>query len=176
MVQGERLLIIGNSGSGKTWLSNQVERRAGLRAIHLDDLHWQPGRYGLRRDEADVLRDVAAAAAADDWVIEGVYGWLATAALPRATMLVWLDLPEQDCIANVRARGRQGGDTEAGHAALLDWVAGYWQRTTSSSHAGHQSIYAAFAGAKARLKHRRDVTLFLERFGRPVDPAATGAE
>jgi len=27
------------------------------------------------------------------WIIEGVYGWLAEVALPRATALIWLDLP-----------------------------------------------------------------------------------
>jgi hypothetical protein len=36
---------------------------------------------------------VADATAESKWIIEGVYGWLAELALPRATSLIWLDLP-----------------------------------------------------------------------------------
>ncbi|MFY9956597.1 hypothetical protein [Bradyrhizobium sp.] len=44
-------------------------------------------------DEDAAKRMVADAAAESKWIIEGVYGWLAELALPRATSLIWLDLP-----------------------------------------------------------------------------------
>ncbi|WP_136685793.1 hypothetical protein [Falsirhodobacter xinxiangensis] len=94
MTYHERLLIIGNSGSGKTWLSKEIGRRGRLPTLHLDDIRWQPGRYGVPRENAAAMRDVARAAEADQWVMEGVYGWLVQNALPRVTRLVWLDLPK----------------------------------------------------------------------------------
>jgi hypothetical protein len=62
---------------------------------------------------------VAALAATPRWIIEGVYGWLAAVALPRAAALVWLDLPWTACRDGLAARGRWDGATDEEHAALL---------------------------------------------------------
>jgi len=89
-----RVLIIGNGGSGKTWLANKIGSGLKVLAIHLDDIRWAPGQYGIRRDDELVLQDVVAAGVAHSRVIEGVYGWLAKSVPERVTTLIWLDLPE----------------------------------------------------------------------------------
>lgn len=156
-----RTLIIGNAGSGKTWLAGHLSALSGIPTIHLDDLRWTPGQYGKARDNQVVMDEVARAAAAEAWLMEGVFGWLAKVALPRATQLVWLDLPEDECLANVRARGIQGGGSEADFAALLTWIGEYRLRNNSSCFAAHLQLFEAFEGAKTRLMGRAEMAGFL---------------
>ena len=90
------------------------------------------------------------------WVIEGVYGWLIDVVSPRATTLIWLDLPWSDCRAGLIARGPMGvSDTEFDD--LLTWAQAYFNRQTPSSHAGHAKIFADFTGEKIVLKRRAEV-------------------
>lgn len=44
-----RILILGNSGSGKTWLAQTLAHRLQSNAIELDTLHWLPGGFQQRR-------------------------------------------------------------------------------------------------------------------------------
>jgi adenylate kinase family enzyme len=156
-----RTLIIGNAGSGKTWLAGQLAALSGLPVIHLDDLRWTPGQYGKPRDNQLVMDEVARAAEAEAWLMEGVFGWLAKVAIGRATQLIWLDLPEDECLANVRARGIQGGGSDADFEALLTWVGEYRLRDNSSCFAAHLQLFEAFEGTKARLMGRNEMAGYL---------------
>jgi len=120
---------MGNGGSGKTWLARRLGSVLGHQVIHLDDLHWEPGHYGIARDRSLRDRDVRIAAEAERWIMEGVYGQLVQMVLGRVTALIWLDLPEEECIANIRQRGIQGGGSQTRFQDLLQWVAGYRART-----------------------------------------------
>jgi hypothetical protein len=78
-------------------------------------------------------------AATQRWVIEGVYGWLAEVAVPRATAFMWLDVPWDVYREGLLARGRRCGGTEADFAELLRWAEAYRDRQTPKSLKGHQS-------------------------------------
>ncbi len=159
----ERVLNMGNGGSGKTWLARRIGEQLRHPIIHLDDIHWEPGGYGTARDRK--LRDemVMAAAAEDRWIMEGVYGELVNMVLSRVTALIWIDLPEEACIANVKERGIQGGGTPTQFIGLLKWVAEYRTRTNNwNSFDAHARLYSAFPGAKWVLSDRAAVTLFAD--------------
>lgn len=147
-----RSVIIGNSGSGKSWLGQRLAGHYELPCIDLDTHHWLEGE---KREAAEAGRLTAEAAAADAWVIEGVYGWLAELALPRATALLWLDLPWSECRVGLLQRQPQD------NADLLQWAEAYWTRQTSSSFAGHARLYESFAGCKQRLTSRAAAIEFL---------------
>lgn len=66
---------------------------------HLDDMHWEPGHYGIARKRERRDKLVLEAAATERWIMEGVYGQLANMVLDRVNSLMWLDLPEEECIA-----------------------------------------------------------------------------
>ena len=153
-----RLVVIGNSGAGKSSLATRIAAARALPACDLDRLHWHAD--GRKRAEAEARALVAEAAAGDAWIIEGVYGWLAEVALPRATALVWLDLPWAACRDGLLQRGLRRGMTLDDQAALMAWAEDYWTRTTPSSHAGHARLYRAFAGPKARLRTRDEAQAF----------------
>jgi adenylate kinase family enzyme len=87
----QRTVIIGNCGSGKSVFAESLAGLRHIPLIDLDSLHWE--RDGHKRDEESAKRLVREAAATPRWIIEGVFGWLAEIALPRATAIIWLDLP-----------------------------------------------------------------------------------
>jgi hypothetical protein len=151
----QRTIIIGNSGSGKSTLAARVAASMRCAHVDLDTIYWADQRLLAKRVAPDALRMTTMVAAGDAWVIEGVFGWLVEAALPRATALIWLDLPWADCKAGLEARGPSASPSQAEYEALVAWAAQYWTRQTSSSHAGHQALFDRFAGAKLAL-HTRD--------------------
>jgi adenylate kinase family enzyme len=165
---GQRILVIGNSGSGKSALSARLAALIHVPVVDLDFLHWEAGGSGRKRDEATARRMVSEVASQIAWIIEGVYGWLAEMALSRATTLIWLDLPWSVCQTGLRARGPSRGATEQDVADLLKWAEQYWQRQTSTSFAGHARMFEDFSGTKFRLQSREDVRHLLRSLG--ADP------
>jgi adenylate kinase family enzyme len=152
-----KTVIVGNSGSGKSWLAERLAEGLGTVAIDLDSIHWVPGGYNCRRDPDLAKSMVRDQASKDCWVIEGVYGWLAYEALPSATAFIWLDLPEAECIENIRGRGlRQGGD-EASFEALIAWAGEYRIRDNANSFTGHSRLFELFKDRKFRLRSRAEI-------------------
>jgi adenylate kinase family enzyme len=158
----DRVLIMGNGGSGKTWLAGNLARILGPRVLHLDDIHWEPGHYGVARDRTLRDRLVMDAATDDRWIMEGVYGQLANMVLNRVTTLIWLDLPEEECLANVRQRGIQGGGSQTRFQDLLTWVAEYRSRKNNwNSFEAHQRLFDKYQGSKAHLTDRAGISAYL---------------
>ena len=156
-----RLLITGNSGSGKTWLGERLSERLAVPLVRLDDVYWEDAYGGKERDKRVVFDEVAGRATQSSWVMEGVYGWLLPAALPRATEFIFLDLPVDECLDNVRRRGNQGSGDEA-FAALLAWAAEYPKRDNANSRLAHQRLWDGFAGARRILRNRAEIERYLE--------------
>src|SRR6266436_8697460 len=144
----ERTVIIGNSGSGKSTLAEAIASLVHIPVIDLDLLHWEQDGYGTKRHE-DVARQMAFHVSNQPrWIIEGVFGWLAEVALPKATALVWLDFPWSLCRAGLLARGPRRGATDQDDVELLKWAETYWNRQTPSSFADHSRMFANFPGTK----------------------------
>jgi adenylate kinase family enzyme len=152
-----RTVILGNGGSGKSWLAERLAEVLAARAVDLDIIHWLPGGFNARRDPDEARAAVRALAGEDRWVIEGVYGWLAREALPRATALVLLDIPDDACVENVRGRGLRRGGDETAHLALIAWVREYRTRQNANGFKAHMDLFDAFPGPRARLRSRGDL-------------------
>jgi hypothetical protein len=158
-----RTIIIGNSGAGKTTLATRLAQLTGGRHVALDDIYWDGPAGLIKRVEPAAKQMTAAAAEGPNWVIEGVFGWLVDVASPRATALIWLDLPWADCKAGLEARGPGRSPSPEEYAALLGWAEQYWSRQSSSSAAGHAEIFDTFAGHKRALRSRAEVAAFAAR-------------
>ncbi|MGB0563682.1 MAG: AAA family ATPase [Spirulinaceae cyanobacterium] len=150
-------LIIGNSGSGKTWLAEQLAPLDEAALIHFDDLFWQPGGFEQKREQQEILALIAQSKQASNWIAEGIFGNLARQYLAAADELIWLDLPLDLCLERLRHRSAQNTahmnrqQTEQGLQDLLTWTAQYYDRTTPSSYSGHQKLFQAFAKTKHHL-------------------------
>ncbi|MFQ9394077.1 MAG: hypothetical protein ACLR2E_08270 [Lachnospiraceae bacterium] len=68
---GNKIIVLGCSGSGKSTFSRKLAARTGLPLIHLDNIWWRPDQTHITREEFDqklneILHD-------DFWIIDGDY-------------------------------------------------------------------------------------------------------
>ncbi|HEX3050884.1 MAG TPA: shikimate kinase [Aggregatilineaceae bacterium] len=89
--QMARIVIIGNTGSGKTTLARTLAQRLDRPHIELDALFWEPD---WKQAETAVFRArVAEAIAGEQWVIDGNNHRVRDLVWARAELLIWLDYP-----------------------------------------------------------------------------------
>lgn len=86
-------------------------------------------------------------------------------ALPRVTEMIWIDLPVDECLRNIQARGIQGNGTEKAFRDLLKWVEDYSTRRDANSYAAHRHLFELFSGSKTRIKNRKDMAALLAKNG-----------
>lgn len=150
-----RLLVFGNSGSGKTTYARALANQHGLEHLDLDSIVWEPGQVAVKRPKADVrasLEDFLANHAT--WVIDGCYGELIEAACPACTELVFLNPGLEGCLANNRRRPWEpekyatAEKQDAMFKGLQDWVTSYYDRDDAWSYRAHRAIFDAHAGPK----------------------------
>lgn len=162
-----RTVVTGNSGGGKTWLAKRLAAKAGSSVMHLDDIFWLPGGFNERRSPLEVSRLIDGKRAETQWIVEGVYGNLASQFLPSALTLVWLDLPWQVCKQRLELRGSESKahmgreQSDLGLQELLGWAEAYGSRQGSGSEAAHRALFEAFQGPRFRLRSEAEVGEFL---------------
>ena len=162
-----KVLVFGNSGSGKSTYARALAAREGLVHLDSDSIVWglgepgkiAPGKIAVQRPDEAVaasLRNFIDSHTA--WVIEGCYGELVRAALAHCTLLVFLNPGMHACLANNLRRPwkpHKYASIELQNTMLNQlqaWVAGYYQRKDAWSYWVHREIFDAFAGPK--VEHR----------------------
>lgn len=87
----ERIVIIGNSATGKTTLAREITARLQCPHIERDALQWGAGWTAV---SDDVFRArVAEAVEGDRWVADGNFSRVREVVWGRADTLLWLDYP-----------------------------------------------------------------------------------
>ena len=86
-----RVIVVGTTCSGKTTLARYISESYGIPHIELDALFWQPNWTPPPREE--FLQCVKDAVAGDEWVLDGNYSYTRDTTWPKATHLIWLNLP-----------------------------------------------------------------------------------
>ncbi|HEX3841489.1 MAG TPA: hypothetical protein VHU85_11900 [Acidimicrobiales bacterium] len=86
-----RVSVVGNSGSGKSWLAARLAARLGVPYIELDAVFHLPNWTELPADE--FRRQVADLTATGGWVVDGNYLNGRDVVWGRADTVVWVDPP-----------------------------------------------------------------------------------
>ena len=86
-----RVMVAGTSCSGKTTLARQISEICGIHHIELDALFWRPNWTETPR--AELRERVRREVAREEWVLDGNYSYTQDVTWPKATHLVWLNLP-----------------------------------------------------------------------------------
>lgn len=88
---GQRIAIVGTTGSGKTTLARQIAQRGQIPHVELDALQWEPNWTPA---EPQVFRDrVTVALSGERWVVDGNYSAVRDIVWGRADTVVFLDYP-----------------------------------------------------------------------------------
>ncbi len=101
---GQRIIVIGNTGAGKSSLARALAARLDVPFVELDALFWEPGWVEA---EPEIFRQrVSEATAGDAWVVAGNYtGRTMDLTWPRADTFLWLDLPLSVLLPRLVRRG-----------------------------------------------------------------------
>lgn len=86
-----RIVVVGNTGSGKTTMARTLAAGLSLAHVEVDALHWEPG--WVMAEPATFRERVDAATAGERWVADGNYSAVRDLLWGRADTLVWLDYP-----------------------------------------------------------------------------------
>ena len=168
---GQRVLVDGMMGSGKSTFARVLAARTGLPLIHLDLYYWKPGWVRPADDEwRERQRRLLAG---DAWIIDGNYNETLPLRLERAETVVYLDTPWWLCASRAFARGlrKPGGEMPEGCEDSRDrrlrdeWggVRRIWRRRRSdperarleiSRHGDHTTVHV--------LRSRREAREFLD--------------
>ena len=84
-----RIIVVGDSGAGKTILAQQLAQRLRLSHIELDALFWEPN---WTKATPEVFRQrLMQALSAERWVVDGNYSSVSDLTWAQADTIVWLD-------------------------------------------------------------------------------------
>jgi adenylate kinase family enzyme len=168
-----RIVVIGNSGSGKSRLARRMGERLGLPVIHLDALYWEPG---WREPDNHAFRvRVAAALAGGAWVSEGNYARRTfDLRLPGADLVIWMETPRWLCLWRVlwrTALARPRPDLPAGcreslfEPGDLALFRDIWTFDRERRPAIERRLAQGAAAPVVRLRGRGQIEAFLASLG-----------
>lgn len=163
-----KIIIVGNSGSGKTWLGERTARLLGIRHIALDIIFWEAGGYNRKRDAQEIQADLKEIKNSSTWLVEGVFGHLLDMLMDFTDTLIYMDLPWEECKKNLLSRGSESSrqldpkKAEKNFHALLEWAEAYETRDGKASKMYHDTFFASFSGDKYRICSRDDAEQLLK--------------
>jgi adenylate kinase family enzyme len=87
---GQRILVIGSPGAGKTTFSKRLAKDTGLPLFHLDHMFWRSG--WVEQDKSVFRQALNDTLAQDQWIIDGNYISSLTERLKYADSVYFLDI------------------------------------------------------------------------------------
>jgi adenylate kinase family enzyme len=151
-----KIIIIGNSGSGKTFLAQKLAAVLNVPVVHLDKLFWESESCSQKRPKEVVYQEIAEITEQPKWILEGVFGDLANIGILKADILIFLNKDWSECSQALTLRGPQTASEESFNE-LMNWAELYWDRTSMASFDGHKKIFDQFKGIKLEFKSRKQV-------------------
>ncbi|HEX9955017.1 MAG TPA: zeta toxin family protein [Allosphingosinicella sp.] len=169
-----RIMIVGQPGSGKSRLARLLGERTGLPVVHVDRIHWQPGWVERPKEEKTRLcREVEQQSR---WIFEGGHSATWGSRVARADMLIVLQRPLALRLWRVLRRtfadlGRTRPDMADGCperlSSLPEFIGYIWSTRNSAREKMNRLAAAAPSGCKVvLLRSDREVDSFLADFGR----------
>jgi len=150
-----KILVFGNSGSGKSTFAKHISLKFGLSHLDLDVLAWLPTSPPQRMPiEKSKERINDFLVEHESWVIEGCYTDLLELLKDEASEVVFMDLTIEQCIANAKSRPWEPHKYESKEAQdanlnmLIKWIEEYKTRSDSFSYKSHRRFYESFQGKK----------------------------
>ena len=101
-----RILIIGNSCSGKSTFARKISGKLNVKHYDLDDLYFEE-KYSKKRYKKECKILLSKIVQKESWVIEGVYISWTKEARDSADLIIFLDIPLRKLLINAFHRWRE---------------------------------------------------------------------
>ncbi|MCI0448762.1 MAG: AAA family ATPase [Chlorobi bacterium] len=89
---GNKILIIGPNGSGKTTFGRKLSQTLNLPFYELDFYSWQPD---WKETDYSEFRNITEQITSQNrWIVDGNYARNQDITIPRADTIIWLDVPQ----------------------------------------------------------------------------------
>ena len=99
---GQKIIVLGCSGSGKSTFSEKLCDVTGLPLFHLDAIWWNPDRSHISREEFDQKLD--AILQTDKWIIDGDYSRTYEIRFHSCDTVIFLDYGTEECMNGIKER------------------------------------------------------------------------
>lgn len=167
-----KIHIIGCSGSGKTYLANNLSERYGIPHFDLDDIRWDNtvSGYGIKRPMDECINLLNTVLHNDSWVIEGVYYSWIQQSFEKADIIYVLDMPGSVYITRIilrffkRKLGLEKGKKESVRSIcrLLKWTKTFQKQNFPEI----RTLLDQYGDKVIWLSSREDVDTVLQDIGR----------
>lgn len=120
----KKIVVVGVSGSGKSYFAARLGEKLGLPVHHLDRLFWNPG---WQQPEKDPFHNkILKLTEEDAWVVDGNYSRTLKERIKKSDAVFFLDLNKWHCRWNVlkrywKHRGQTRPDMADGCAERFNW-------------------------------------------------------
>jgi adenylate kinase family enzyme len=105
-----RIIIVGNNGSGKSFLAKELSAITGLPLVHLDIEFWRPNWEKPPKEEW--IKKQMELTAKEKWIIDGNHTDTMELRFKAADIVIFLDINRFVCLAGVLLRnGKKRSDT-----------------------------------------------------------------
>lgn len=99
---GNKILVLGCSGSGKSVFAGKLREKTGLPLIHLDNIWWRSDRTHISREEFDLR--LGALLRGDRWILDGDYSRTYEPRIQACDTVIFLDYGEAVSLAGIEGR------------------------------------------------------------------------
>lgn len=134
----KRIIIVGNNGSGKSFLSKELSVITGLPLVHLDVEFWRPNWEKPPKEEW--VEKQMELTSQEKWIIEGNHTGTMELRFKAADIVIFLDINRFVCLASVLLRnGKKRSDKpqyleEKFDKEFLHFCNGLWNFSKTRKH------------------------------------------
>ena len=96
---GNRIIVLGCSGSGKSTFARRLHACTNLPLIHLDNVWWKADRTHISREEFD--HRLEKLLQGDKWIIDGDYSRTYEVRFRSCDTIIFLDYSEEECMNGI---------------------------------------------------------------------------